>query len=358
MLRRLTLVAVLAAAFAPAAHAAGPAFGIRALVHSKLGYFVYDAKPGTRVTGKVQITNSGNRVGTVKLFAADATTGQTSGTVYLTSGEKRHDVGAWVRLPAKQLELGPRETRVVPFTVVVPSGAAVGQHVGGIVAETAQRATGPKSKGKANVQITVRNLAIVAVQVNVPGPTVTRFSILGVRAGGRKGYQQVFVRMRNDGNVMAKPSGSITIEDAKGHEVLSTDFQLDTFLPRTTIDYPVNVTKRALDVGTYSTRVELAFAGGDGRRAVHASPTLRVTPANVSQVFTSAAPPTPPPSNGNGAKTTAGPTGPTAAPGSSSTGSDGGGGLPTGLIVALAVAGGLALLGAGYVLALRTARKS
>jgi hypothetical protein len=353
MLRRLTLAVLIAAAFAPAAHAGGPAFGIRALVHSKLGYFVYDAKPGTRVTGKVQITNTGDRVGTVKLFAADATTGQTSGTVYLTSGEKRHDVGAWVRLPAAQLELGPGETRIVPFTVVVPSGVAIGQHVGGIVAETAQQATGPKSKGKANVQITVRNLAIVAVQVNVPGPTVSRFSILGVHAGGRKGYQQVLVRMRNDGNVMAKPSGSITIEDSKGNQVLSQDFQLDTFLPQTTIDYPVNVTKQALDVGTYSTRVKLTYGGS---KVVQASPTLRVTPANVSQVFTSAAPPTPPPA-GTGTQTTAS-DGPTAAPGPASTGDSDGGGLPTGLIVVLAVVGGLALLSAGYVLALRTARKS
>jgi hypothetical protein len=354
MLRRLTLAAVAAAAFAPAAHASGPAFGIRAIGHSKLGYFVYDVKPGTRVAGKVQITNSGDRVGTVKLFAADATTGQTSGTVYLTSGEKRHGVGAWVRLPATQLELGPGETRIVPFTVVVPSGAAVGQHVGGIVAETAQQATGPKSKGKANVQIKVRNLAIVAVQVNVPGPTVSRFSILGVHAGGRKGYQQVLVRMRNRGNVMSKPSGSITIEDSKGNQVLSKDFQLDTFLPQTTIDYPVNVTGTALDVGTYSTRVRLSYPGGS--RVVQASPTLRVTPANVSQVFTSAAKPTPPPT-GTGTKTTA-PGGPTAAPGTGSAESDSGGGLSTGLIVLLAVAGGLALLGAGYFLALRTARKS
>jgi hypothetical protein len=355
MLRRLTFVVLIAAALAPAAHASGPAFGIRALVHSKLGYFVYDAKPGTRVAGKVQITNSGDRVGTVKLFPADATTGQTSGTVYLTSGEKHHDVGGWVRLPATRLELGPGETRIVPFTVVVPSGAAVGQHVGGIVVETAQQSTGPKSKGKANVQIKVRNLAIVAVQVNVPGPTVSRFSILGVHAGGRKGYQQVLVRMRNAGNVMSKPSGSITIEDSKGNQVLSKDFQLDTFLPRTTIDYPVNVTDKALDVGTYSTRVRLSYPAGSATRVVQASPTLRVTPANVSQVFTSAAKPTPPPA-GTGTETAAS-GGPTAAPATGSE-TDSGGGLSTGLIVLIAVLGGLALLGGGYLLALRTARKS
>jgi hypothetical protein len=347
--RRLTMLVFLAAAFAPAAQAAGPAFGVRALGNWKLGYFVYDAKPGAPVTGKLQVTNTGNRGGTVRLFAADATTGQTSGTVYLTSGEKQRDVGAWVRLPARRLELGPGEKRVVPFTVAIPAGASTGQHVGGIVAETAERATGPKSKGKANVQITVRNLAIVAVQVNVPGPRVSKFSILSVHAGGRKGYQQVFVRMCNDGNVMGKPSGSIVIEDPKGKSVLDERFQLDTFLPHTTIDYPVNISKRALDVGTYSTRVELDFAGGNGKQTVRSSPKFQVTAANVSQVFTSAAPSTPPPSATTSKSTETA----AAAP----AGTDSGGGISTGLIVVLAVVGGIALLGTGYFLALRTARK-
>ena len=50
MLRRIALVAFVAALAAPSAHAAGPAFGIRALGNWKLGYFVYDGKPGTKIT--------------------------------------------------------------------------------------------------------------------------------------------------------------------------------------------------------------------------------------------------------------------------------------------------------------------
>jgi hypothetical protein len=174
--------------------------------------------------------------------------------------------------------------------------------------------------------------------------------------------------MRNDGNVMSKPSGSLKIVDSKGNTVLDQRFQLDTFLPHTTIDYPVNVVERALDVGTYSTRVVLAFEGAGGMQTGRFSPKLVVTPANVTQVFTSAAPPTPAPTP---AKTTRG--GATTATGSTSKVStatvtfaapasaaadSGGGGISTGLIVLLAIVGGIALLGAGYLLALRTARKS
>ena len=353
-MRRFLLILIAAALFAPAADAAGPAFGVRALGKWKLGYFVYDTKPGTTLSGRVQVTNTGDRAGTVKLFAADATTGQTSGTVYLTSGERQHDVGAWIRLPATRLELGPGERRTVPFTVVVPSAGSAGEHVGGIVAETAERARGPKSKGKANVRITVRNLAIVAVQVNVAGPKVAKFTVLGVKAGGRKGYQQLLVRVRNDGNVMRKPAGTIAVDDAKGKQVLQERFQLDTFLPHTTIDYPVNVSAQALDAGKYSATVELQYAGaGDGTQKASLARTFEITPQQVAQVFTSASKPTPPPSAATGASGE-----PSASPAPPSGGSsEGGGGISAGLIV-LIVLGGLALLGAGYLLALRTIRKA
>jgi hypothetical protein len=92
-LRRLFFALAAAAVFVAPAQASGPVFGIRAVGTRKLVYFVFDAKPGTTIVGKTAVSNNGNRVGVVKLFATDATTGQTSGTVYKTSGEKARDVG-------------------------------------------------------------------------------------------------------------------------------------------------------------------------------------------------------------------------------------------------------------------------
>jgi hypothetical protein len=294
--RRLLIPLLVAAVATSAAQAAGPSFGLRAVGKWKLGYFVYDAKPGATVSGEVAVTNEGDRGGIVRLFSADSTTGQTSGAVYLTSGHVPREVGAWITLPATTVELGPKEQRIIPFTVHVPARTAAGQHVGGIVAETVARTTSPKSKGKTNVQITVRNLTIVAVQVNVPGPRVARLSIGHVTAGGRKGYQQVFVQISNNGNVMVKPTFNVTITDAKGAVILTERLRLDSILPHTSIDYPVNVTRKALGAGTYRTQVQLSYAQpGGGRATALASPPLTVTPQNVGEVFTSATPPTPPP---------------------------------------------------------------
>jgi len=337
--RRPLLVIVLAAALAAPAHAAGPAFGVRAVGNWKLGYFVWDAKPGTTLSGKIAVSNNGDRAGAVKLFATDATTGQTSGTVYETSGERPHGVGAWVTLPTTTLRLGPDERRVVPFTVVVPAGAGSGQHVGGIVAETGTQSTSPQSKGKASVQVTLRNLAIVAVQVNVPGLQVARFTLGKVTVGGRRGFQQVFVRLGNVGNVLAKPGLALTLTDPQGRVVFDARKKLDSVLPHTAIDYPITVSKRAVPVGTYRAKVALTYATpGGGSATARETPKVSVTPQQVQQVFTSAKPTAPPPG------------GSAAAPAGKSSG-------VSPLVIVLAVIAGIAILAAVWFAATARARK-
>ena len=61
-------------------------------------YFILDARPGNTMQGSIQVTNSGTATGTVSLYGVDATTGQTSGTVYLSPTDAQHDVGTWLRL--------------------------------------------------------------------------------------------------------------------------------------------------------------------------------------------------------------------------------------------------------------------
>ena len=156
------------------------------------------------------VSNTGNRAGTVKLYSADGTTGQTTGTVYLTDSKPVH-AGAWVKLAQPSVQLAPGEIKHVPFTVRVPTGSKPGQWVGGIVAETATSAKTKRSTRKAGVQIRIRNQTIIAVQVNVPGPLSAAFTIGGVKTGGQRGFQQVLVHFANDGNVLLKPTGSVTI---------------------------------------------------------------------------------------------------------------------------------------------------
>ena len=297
-MRRLApILLLLALVVAPLASAAAkaPAFGLRAVGNPKLGYFVYSLSPGSVRQGGVIISNSGTAAGTVKLFAADATTGSTTGTVYLTDRKAQH-AGAWISLAKTTLTLKPGQHRTVPFTVRVPASATPGQWVGGVVAETSHQVSQPKSKDKASVRIKIRDLTIVAVQVNVPGPPVLGFTIGGVTTGGQRGFQQIVTHIANTGNVLVKPTGTVTVLNKQGAKLQVLTFKMDTFLPQTAIDYPL-LLKKALAPGDYSANVRLAIpaVSGAAARVVTAHPSFSISKQDVKEVFTSAAPQTPPP---------------------------------------------------------------
>ena len=186
-----------------AAATAGPVFGLRAVGNPKLGYFVYYAGARRGAQGAVIVSNTGTARGTVKLFAADASTGQTTGTVYLTDGKPKR-AGAWITARASALTLAPgADPSASRSPCTCPPAQTPGEWVGGIVAETTQPAKPAASKRKAGVQIKIRNQTIIAVQVNVPGPPVVSFKIGSVKTGGQRGFQQVVVHIANTGNVLA-----------------------------------------------------------------------------------------------------------------------------------------------------------
>src|SRR5262245_25148931 len=291
-MRRLLGIVLLALALAPVATAATkqPVFGLRAAGNPKLGYFVYPLQPGAARTGAVIVSNSGTAPGTVKAFTSDATTGSTTGTVYLPDRKPRA-TGRWISLANTSLFLRPGQHKVVRFNVRVPASAKPGQWVGGIVAETSHRITRPKTNQKAKVQIRIRDLTIVAVQANVPGRQSNTFTIGRVTTGGQRGLQQLVTHISNDGNVLVKPTGSITVADAQGKTVQRLAFKMDTFLPQTAIEYPL-LLKKALAPGRYTADVRLAVPGSGSAapRVVTAKPSFTVSKADVRQVFTSAAP--------------------------------------------------------------------
>jgi WxL Interacting Protein, peptidoglycan binding domain len=290
----IVLAGLVLAPIAPAA-TSGPVFGLRAVGNPKLGYFIYSLTPGGTKRGAVIVSNTGTASGTVKLFSADATTGKTSGTVYLTD-QKPVRAGAWITLDQTQLTLAPGAHRQVGFTVKPPQGVEPGQWVGGIVAETTHQVTGPKSKQKANVQIRIRDLTIVAVQVNVPGKQSIAFKVGAVKTGGQRGFQQVITYMENDGSVLVKPLGTVTILDSGGRRLQVLKFTMDTFLPHTAIEYPV-LLKKALPPGSYQAIVHVTVPGAAGVEGTKVNVTrpLAVSKEDVQQVFTSASPTQAPP---------------------------------------------------------------
>ena len=253
-------------------------------------YFILDARPGNTMQGSIQVTNSGTATGTVSLYGVDATTGQTSGTVYLSRTEAQHDVGTWLRLDTSQLTLAPGQSQVVSFQIIVPSTVRPGQHVGGIVAEGMVQVSSLQSN---NLKVNVQKLTIVAVQINLPGKPIEQLVATGIQNGGADSYQTLKLGLSNTGTVMLKPYGTLQVTDARGHLLQNRSLKLNTFLPQTSINYPVDVENKALGAGNYQARLTLFYGHG---HILSYTTIFTITLQQLAKIFPSY-PPLQPPNN-------------------------------------------------------------
>ncbi|HEY6526578.1 MAG TPA: hypothetical protein VIY10_22520 [Solirubrobacteraceae bacterium] len=306
------------AALAGSAQAAGPTVSLTPVgAAGAKGYFVYTAHGGSRISGQVSLVNTSGARGAVLLYAVDATTGQTTGAVYQSRARRRHDVGAWTKLPIRRVVLGSHGRAQVSFRLRVPRGARGGQHLGAIVAQPVSPVRRYSTrKGSHAFHINVQALSVLAVQVNVPTRPVQRLTVNGCRAGGPHGFQTLFVGMANTGNQFVKGTGTVTVARGAATAIKHQSFALDTFLPGTSISYPVVLTGKPLRAGNYRAVVSLTY----GKRH-HVTRVLacKISNHSIVQVFGAA----------NAAQITP----------------PGGGSGPSALVI---VIGGIALLALGF----------
>jgi hypothetical protein len=278
------LLALLAVGPIAKASARGPTFTLNALdVAPGAPYFVFDSRPGATVGAAIRVKNEGDRPGSVRLYGVDAVTGETTGAVYRSREEPRRDVGAWISMPVHQLRLAPGQSRVVSFRVRVPAGVSPGQHLGGIVAEKATlKKTSSRQSGRGTFRINIRNLSILAVQVNVPGTAIEKLRLDGVKPGPAEGFQTLLIGMRSEGNQLVKGSGSVTVSGENGEQLKQARFNVDTFVPRTAIEYPFPVPGEALSAGRYRAAITVRYGHG---HVAHLTSWFTISDKQVEQVF-------------------------------------------------------------------------
>lgn len=291
-------------AFGPVsgARAAQTTFALKPVPQTESGYFVFAGKPGQTVRGKFEVANVGTKAGSTRLYAVDATTGQTSGAVYQSRGEAKKTIGRWTDFSTSSVSLNPGQSQLVSFSVHVPDGAEPGQYLGGIVAQrftktvTSYGAEGGGGGGKSEdggFQVKVQALSVLAIQVDVPGSQRPEMSLTGVKPGGTPGQQALLLGIRNGGNVLVKGSGSLVVKNQAGRKVQDQQFALDTFVPDTAIEFPVYVKGRALAPGRYRATVSISYRG---RQATRSFP-FRITSKDTQQVFGTNASQTLPPAS-------------------------------------------------------------
>lgn len=222
------------------------------------GYFLITAAPGGEISQSIGLRNDSSSRLDLRLAAVDAVTGQLGGASYALASETPTRTGAWITLDRTTVTLEPKASAVVPFRVAVPTGARSGEYLAGIsvAAPTSKGDAGAAGEGQAGASVDVQTRRIVAVQVNVPGPSDPELAITGVSPTGRPDGLYLQIAIHNTGRGLTKGEGTISLPD---HD-FERPFSLDTFVPDTSIAYPIKWTDSVQD-GDYRARVEIRYDG-------------------------------------------------------------------------------------------------
>ena len=247
-----------------------PQFGIRPAAPgadpASSTYFILKGKPGETLHDSVVVANPGAVPVKLLVYPVDAATGQNGGAVYMNNTDPRTDVGAWIKLETPAVEVAPQQQVSIGFTLAIPQGTRGGQHLGGIVAQYQQAptpATAASGGGQnAGFGITTVTRALTAVLLNVgDDPGTPSLKVTGAQIADVDGLPTLTITMQNDGGILIKPHGDVTVTDAAGKQVLVNQISLDTVVPQTTIAYPIPADPPSVP-GTYKVHVAIDFGGG------------------------------------------------------------------------------------------------
>ena len=202
----------------------------------KAGYFIINASPGETVTETLRLRNDSDAPLKLRIMSVDATTGPYGGISYVLPNDPVNKVGTWTSLPANEVDLAPREAKNIPLNITVPPDATIGDHVGGVTVwlPSAESQAEPGAAGQsAAIDIQIRR--VLSVHVVVPGSADPLLVINDVKPVVRPDGVYLEISIANQGRRLTKGNGFIELPE----NGFQRDFVLETFVPDTSIAYPI-----------------------------------------------------------------------------------------------------------------------
>ena len=233
------------------------------------GYFTYSLQPGTDTTGAVLVRNIGTQPITIQLATVDATTAQKGGSAFADIDSAPTGVASWIQLDRASVTLDPKKQQKVGFTLHTPDAARPGQYLAGIAAylsDTALNSAKPPTSDGFSSTIVTKTRYVIGVEVDVPGIAKPSISIGNVKLLTYPSGTYLGVEMRNDGGLFLKPSGTLTLSDSNGKQLLKQPIAMGTFVTGTEVTYPVAWPGRVTP-GSYAVALELEY--GQDKKSIY-----------------------------------------------------------------------------------------
>jgi hypothetical protein len=241
---------------APNANNAAPGFfSVQPNYH---GYYQYSISPG-QTTPPASITVS-NTTQTPQSYLIYPTYGITS--LYTGLQYQQADPGGpanWVDMQPHVITLAPKQAETETFTVTVPNGVPAGDYVLAIVGQgppNSSKANTTKKTTSASMIVTSRTIVADVIQVQGSVPSSTDMQVGKPTFTTQSNFRQVLnIPMREIGNRLTHPilnlSVNTCVNPAAKPYFLVSNRQLDTFVPFTSIVYPLALNNVVLPANCY-----------------------------------------------------------------------------------------------------------
>lgn len=173
-------------------------------------WFIYEVNPGDVLEDDAWILNTSAKPLKISIDAVDAISLGGGGFGLLDKSQPNPNLGDWVTLDKREVEVPPNTKQKVHFKITVPANPEVGDHIGGLVVQKMDSAPDMVSKsGGATVNIRTRVGA--RIYLTVLGNIHRGWKLLGKSFFGRGNKMVLRFKVANSGNVRARLQGDVRI---------------------------------------------------------------------------------------------------------------------------------------------------
>lgn len=189
------------------------------------------ANPGDTITNTMRVDNLTDQSLEISVSPRNFTALGEEGQVNLTEEDSTYSLAKWITVSPDSAAIGPKESRTFEYTISIPGNAEPGGRFGSIVFKTSARPV----EGQTGVAIGQEIGSLVFLKI--AGKVIEKTTISNFTAvHGLNEYKPVDfdIRVKNDGNVHVRPTGTVTITNMFGKKVATVPITSRNILPDAT----------------------------------------------------------------------------------------------------------------------------
>lgn len=230
--------------------------------------FELSANPGDTLKNSLRLDNITDQPLEVTVMKRNFTALGEEGGIDLSDEEGGYSLASWIQVAPVTATLNPRESKTFDYTINVPASAEPGGRFGSIVFKT----TAKPVTNQNGVAVSQEVGALIFVKI--AGEVKEKASIAGfgpqvsLNENGPVGFD---IRIKNEGNVQFKPTGTITISNFFGQKVATIPIDAQNVLPNATRKMSASWDQFWL-FGKYSATVSIVY--GNNRQILTATTTF------------------------------------------------------------------------------------